>query len=138
MKNRRAILFFLAWSGVFAILLALLPRGRRAALMEILNAIRSDFTRSDPAETDLLLLHAAPGASGFAALLDGDRVLAEASWRKGERARLDARLPEEPGCLRLRLTMIPPDGLAVRHPDLPVFVGRRAPLEAALNLRLSV
>ena len=33
-------------------------RGRRAALMEILNAIRSDFTRSDPAETDLLLLHA--------------------------------------------------------------------------------
>ena len=87
---------------------------------------------------DLLLLHAAPGASGCAALLDGDRVLAEAAWRNGERARLDARLPEEPSCLRLRLTMIPPDGLAVRHPDLPVFVGRRAPLEAALNLRLSV
>ena len=44
MKNRRAILFFLAWSGVFAILLAFLPRGRRAALAEP----RSGFEPIDP------------------------------------------------------------------------------------------
>lgn len=33
-------------------------RGRRAALTEILNGIRGDFFHSDPAETELMLLHA--------------------------------------------------------------------------------
>ena len=82
----------------------------------------------------LFLLDAAPGSRGEAALRDDEgRIFARAAWRDEEMPVITARLPDKPGRLSLSLTLLLPDGRAVPSPDLPVFVGRRGPLEAACS-----
>ena len=82
----------------------------------------------------LFLTGAPSGSRGEAALRDaGGRIFARLSWRDGEMPVLTARLPDVPCRLALSLTLFPPEGQPVAAPDLPVFAGRRGPLEAMLS-----
>ena len=81
----------------------------------------------------LFLIGAPSGSRGEAVLRDaGGRIFARLSWRDGETPVMTARLPDAPCRLALSLTLFPPEGQPVAAPDLPVFVGRRGPLEAML------